>query len=556
MEFLSRSLLGAAVVTGVLSFSVDAQHATECDTKLRSFWNREKGALLFPGRGAVYGYAMYGKTLQPHSAEEQRKNTLRLATAGLDLVRSEVPSFKHMEASILQGLCSALGNANLKIHHVNVVAQSSLTQGSTLLAVHQDTEEDPSILYTCVVKLTADVGGDSPSKMRVVGKQAFEYGAQAGAACLFDSDLHHESIAPTSETEHLKVVFFFCAGSERDCRARARPPGLSVSAAGGCSGGGGGEAAAAAAAAEAAAEAVAAVAPVAEAVREATCTSGEVIGDLANGHGVICMRPADVGHDAERTYRGQVQYVNGTPMAHGFGVYYRGGVELARGEWREGLLQGLGRVQHQGHVALGNFVGGGMSGLGRIYKAGETTACLEGFIESNAACHPTLCERQESMHSDTLQTILGRNDKVVAEAVSLADEAAAAATAAESAAAEARSLADEAAAAATAESAAAEARLSRLPSRLTSRSRLSRLPSRLLKPPLTPALTPHALTPPLTPHALTPPLTPPRTPPRTPALTPPLTPPPTPLTPPPTPRKPGAAAGSGGGGGASRHGRR
>jgi hypothetical protein len=74
----------------------------------------------------------------------------------------------------------------------------------------QDTEDFDFIQYSVVIKLTADAAGEPPSRMRVVGgARHFEYGAQAGAAGLFKARLHHASVPPASEAEHIKVAFFF-----------------------------------------------------------------------------------------------------------------------------------------------------------------------------------------------------------------------------------------------------------------------------------------------------------------------------------------------------------
>ena len=59
--------------------------------------------------------------------------------------------------------------------------QATLT--STGFDVHQDIEDYDFIEYTVVVKLTADLPGEPPSRMRVVGApHHFQYGAAAGSA--------------------------------------------------------------------------------------------------------------------------------------------------------------------------------------------------------------------------------------------------------------------------------------------------------------------------------------------------------------------------------------
>jgi len=87
--------------------------------------------------------------------------------------------------------------------------------------VHQDTEDFDFIEYTVVVKLTADVSGEAPSAMRVVGAPChFRYGAAAGASGCFKARLHHASVEPQSDQEHLKVAYFFRKSTKGERRAK------------------------------------------------------------------------------------------------------------------------------------------------------------------------------------------------------------------------------------------------------------------------------------------------------------------------------------------------
>eukprot|EP00966_Prymnesium_polylepis_P189000 4379084-Prymnesium_polylepis.1 len=46
--------------------------------------------------------------------------------------------------------------------------------------------------------------------MRVLGAaRPFSYGAKAGAGGTFQAALHHASVPPISDREHLKVAFFY-----------------------------------------------------------------------------------------------------------------------------------------------------------------------------------------------------------------------------------------------------------------------------------------------------------------------------------------------------------
>ena len=72
-----------------------------------------------------------------------------------------------------------------------------------------------------MVKLTPDEINEPPSAMRVVGaSHNFLYGASAGDAGCFRAKLHHASVRPDSEREHLKLVFFFRRIKRRAKHAR------------------------------------------------------------------------------------------------------------------------------------------------------------------------------------------------------------------------------------------------------------------------------------------------------------------------------------------------
>ena len=97
------------------------------------------------------------------------------------------------------------------LFYAHGLRQGSSTLGASAFDIHQDTEDFPFIEYTIVVKLTRDLLGEPPSRMRVCGAaRYFAYGPDVGAAGCFASRLHHASVAQESDREHLKLVYFFC----------------------------------------------------------------------------------------------------------------------------------------------------------------------------------------------------------------------------------------------------------------------------------------------------------------------------------------------------------
>ena len=224
---------------GVVGLTVSSEHANRCALFLQEQWRG--GQMLLPsladGGGAasaragaagrlttIDGYGMYGKVLDTHDAELQKLNTLLLTPARLPLCRKELPGFLEMEREIVGWLRERLGVvADLVSSHC--LRQSPRTLQATGFDVHQDDEEDASIEYTVVVKLTADAVDEAPSAMRVVGAaRHFHYGPSAGASACFRARLHHASVEPSSPEEHLKIAFFFrVTDRDRRCAKRRRP---------------------------------------------------------------------------------------------------------------------------------------------------------------------------------------------------------------------------------------------------------------------------------------------------------------------------------------------
>ena len=104
--------------------------------------------------------------------------------------------------------------------HAHALRQGPDTQMSTGFKSHQDNETEDLIDRSVVVKLTADLPGEPPSRMTVLGAAyLFAYGPAAGAAGHFDARLWHGSVPPKSAREHLKITFFFRRFSTRETRA-------------------------------------------------------------------------------------------------------------------------------------------------------------------------------------------------------------------------------------------------------------------------------------------------------------------------------------------------
>lgn len=214
--------------TGVETAQVAVADADACARFLQQQWL--DGALVLPNQRGfkIRGYSTYAKTLDAHDSEEQRTHTLLFTPATLPVLRVHVPGFEAIEGELALWLLSRF-DTFVELHSAHALRQSPETLKSTTFGVHQDTEDEPSILYTVVVKLTADAPEEPPSEMRVVGApEHFRYGPAAGSSGCFQAALHHASVKPSSEREHLKIAFFYKASTnrraERSARARLEQP--------------------------------------------------------------------------------------------------------------------------------------------------------------------------------------------------------------------------------------------------------------------------------------------------------------------------------------------
>ena len=207
--------------TGVAPVRVDAALARQCADFLHSRWGPE-GYLALPSGTRVHGFATYTQVSQPHDAAKQRQHTLTFAGPLLDSARAEVPGFAAMEASLLGYLDSTLGIRHV-LSHAHALRQGKHTQMSTGFLSHKDNDVSELVDESIVVKLTADLAREPPSRMVVAAAaRPFAYAPQAGAAAHFNARRWHASVPPTSDREHLKLTFFFRRATWRELRAMKR----------------------------------------------------------------------------------------------------------------------------------------------------------------------------------------------------------------------------------------------------------------------------------------------------------------------------------------------
>ena len=179
--------------SGVAPVRVPPDQASRMAKFLLVNWVKT-GELTLPSGARVYGFTSYKNVAQRHDPVQQRKHTLLLTGATVELAHLELPGFTEMADVLLTYLDRKLSRRHA-LSHAHVLRQSQQTRMSTGFLSHQDLDTNPKTKQSIVVKLTPDAIGESPSRMYVVGAaRPFEYGPEAGASGHFDSKLWHASV--------------------------------------------------------------------------------------------------------------------------------------------------------------------------------------------------------------------------------------------------------------------------------------------------------------------------------------------------------------------------
>ena len=214
--------------TGVRPMSVDPDLAAGMAAFLWAEWVPTGHLVLASSQSTsrrtmkLHGYVTYPLTALPHDGVLQRRHTLLLVTKPrLDACRAHLPNFAAIECAVLAHLGDLHEGCTFRLSSAHVLLQSKETLRTTVFTSHQDTETDPHVTDTVVIKLTADNAGEPASAMRVVGAgQQFFYGPTAGSAAVFDARYYHISVPPKSHRPHLKLTLFCKPDSPASRRRR------------------------------------------------------------------------------------------------------------------------------------------------------------------------------------------------------------------------------------------------------------------------------------------------------------------------------------------------
>ena len=222
---------------GVDRLETDPALASGLATFLQKEWV-PNGCLVLPSPNPnstrpvkLLGYVTYPLVVGQHSPTLQQRHTLLLRSAShLAAFRSHAPGFAALERAVLHHLGAvAQDGVAFMLSSAHVLLQSPETLGSTVFTEHQDTENDPRVTDTVVIKLTADTDGEPASGMRVVGARGqFEYAPAAGSAAVFNARLWHISVRPASQRPHIKLTLF-CKPIPGSAKKRERDMAYSLS---------------------------------------------------------------------------------------------------------------------------------------------------------------------------------------------------------------------------------------------------------------------------------------------------------------------------------------
>ena len=183
------------------------------------------------------GFDMYNNLQGEHDPKQQQLHTLLILEKDLDRARVHIPGFHDLELFANAALEKSLQNLyDPASEELRLKYAHGLRAGDqTSFFIHRDNKEFPSVLGTAVVKLTADLAGELPSQMQVLGGNVFSYSPGIGSCSIFPADAYHWSLKPQSQTAHLKLAFFFSKKKKRNVapvdqvRVRFTPPFLSDS---------------------------------------------------------------------------------------------------------------------------------------------------------------------------------------------------------------------------------------------------------------------------------------------------------------------------------------
>jgi len=220
-------LLGIAP-SGVYSWNFDEAAAHNVHEYFQQHWTRGRCQVGFknsrPMVAAGFSTIFEGSTLQPHDAAMQKLKTLDLKKSHFTSKDFAIPGWSVLENQARLAV-NLLSGRKHELDRAHCVRESRETMSATGYGL--DCNEGLHN-YSVAVKLTADLDGESLSRMSVAGadEHDFSFGPKAGAGGIYGSNLYHCSlyaVSPTAPTAlctlshvHTKLIFFYRVLLERE----------------------------------------------------------------------------------------------------------------------------------------------------------------------------------------------------------------------------------------------------------------------------------------------------------------------------------------------------
>jgi hypothetical protein len=206
--------------SSVLALNMSSEFATQCLEYLLQNW---KGQGMVIDGVKLKGYDQYEHTVEQHSTDIQRCNTLVVPLRQMHHLRDNLPGFSTMETLAAQFLQEQFSLSDLpKSHSAHILRQHCSTGGATAFSSHRDNMEFKMIRYSVIIKLTDDKM-NPPSQMMMADDHGvkFNYGVASGSSAVFESNRYHSSVMlPIGAAEVIKLAIFFTLGTKPRAHSR------------------------------------------------------------------------------------------------------------------------------------------------------------------------------------------------------------------------------------------------------------------------------------------------------------------------------------------------
>ena len=178
---------------------------------LLEHWTGE-GLVLGANLAPIPPFHGYQSTLEPYHAGYQRLNTLVITKRRFKKAFEMIPGLGALAEGAMALMSRVVRTLAFEHENIHVLRQVPGVPCGATFSPHRD-DHSLRLLYTLILKLTADPVAAPPSQMQVfepVEHPPLSYLSQAGSAIIFRSQDLHTSLAPAPALGTVvKVAFFF-----------------------------------------------------------------------------------------------------------------------------------------------------------------------------------------------------------------------------------------------------------------------------------------------------------------------------------------------------------